>query len=130
MSLFKRRTKPAAAESISAAPVAPEPAEESPIAPENMKVSLILDVESIEALIQQLFYFYQDTAEKLYKWDQCFASNVANDKTGMFDEKTGREQKVFMDEQRAKNKYAWENGARLEDFYWIHKHEESFEIYF
>ena len=130
MNFLKKHTKPAAAEAISAAPAAPEPIVESPAAPENVQVSLILNVESIEALIQQLSYFYQRTKEKLNEWDQCFAGNVANDKTGMFDEKMCQDQKVFMDEQYAKNKYAWENGARLEDFYWIHKNEESFEIYF
>ena len=130
MNFLKRRTKPIAAVAIPAAPVDPEPIVESPTAPESMKVSVILDAESITALIQQLSYFYQRTAEKLYEWDQCFLKNVAENKIGSYTERDKYEHYVFMRDKNDKNLYAWQNGVKLEDFYWRNKDKKSFEIEF
>ena len=84
MNLFRKPTKPAAAEATPAAPAAHEPVAEAPKAPEDVKISIILDNESIVALIQQIFDFRQRTVNELYEFARCFASNVANSKTGMF----------------------------------------------
>lgn len=120
MKLFKTRTKPAAA-----VPVDPEPVVESPTEPENVQVSVILDAESITALIQQISDFYQRTKEKLNAWDQYFLKNIT---TSVSPAELYKKDAISLQSFHAKNEYAWKIGKKLEDYAWIHKDEESFEI--